>query len=426
MGRTKGRRVIALAGALFALSLAGALATLAVIVALGVKTLGLRDDRALQKLERPGDLEHYPLVSVVVPVRNEERNVEPLLKSLLELDYPHYEVVLVDDASTDRTVELIDRLREGYDHIRLIDTQAVAVDDRSEFKSGKAWVLAQAAREAKGEWLLFVDADTRHRPDTLWRAMAFARRHDLPAFSGSGIYRNPGFWGEVFEAALYIAVFFSIPLRRVHDPADREVGWMNGQFILLRRDAYEEIGGHGALRRCAQDDLAMGRLLKERGVRYRFLPGAGLYECVNYVGWREAHEGWARLIAAGTPWLGRGRPFMLGSLALLALIALLPILTVPVAWLTGLGDHAAGVSLKTLSLIHLGLVLYLQTASRAGMKLPVWRSIVFPVGALLSMATMITAYRIRFSGGSYLLRGRPLRPDDPREVFAEPAGEGRK
>jgi chlorobactene glucosyltransferase len=409
--------VTVLAAALFAASLAGALITLGVIVGLGLKTLSLRDDRELQKLERPEDLDSYPMVSVVVPVRNEERNVEPLLRSLLELDYPPYEVLLVDDASTDRTVEIIDELRRGHEFVRVIDTTSVAKDDRDEFKSGKAWVLAQAAREAKGEWLLFVDADTRHRPDTLWRAMSFVRARELPAFSGSGIYVNPGFWGEVFEAALYIAVFFSIPLRRVHDRADREVGWMNGQFILLRRDAYEQIGGHAALKRCAQDDLAMGRLLKERDVPYRFLPGAGLYECVNYVGWREAHEGWARLIAAGTPWLGRGRPFMLGSLVLIALMALVPVFTVPLAWLTELGTYTAGLSLSTLTLIHLGLVLYLQTASRAGMKLPVWRAILFPVGAALSFVTMMTAYRIRFSGGTYMLRGRPLTPDDPNEVF---------
>lgn len=416
----------ALAGALFALSLAGALAGVAVIAGLAIKTVGLRADRELQKLERPRDLDRYPLVSVIVPVRNEERNVAPLLTSLLELDYPRYEILLVDDASTDSTVEIIDALREGHDRVRLIDTATVARDERSEFKSGKAWVLAQAAREAEGEWLLFVDADTRHRPDTLWRAMSFVRRHDLPAFSASGIYINPGFWGEIFEAALYIAVFFSIPLRRVHDRRDREVGWMNGQFILLSRDAYEEVGGHGALRRCAQDDLAMGRLLKERGVPYRFLPGAGLYECVNYVGWREAHEGWARLIAAGTPWLGRGRPFMMGSIAALALIALVPIIAVPAAHLSDLGSFEAGISLRTLSLIHLGLALYLQAASRAGMKLPLWRSIFFPAGALLSAMTMITAYRIRFSGGTYTLRGRALRPDDPREVFADPPGEERE
>lgn len=415
----------ALAAALFALTALGALTLLAVTVALVVKAASLGAERELLALTRPTDAElaALPRVSVIVPVRNEARNVEAAIRSLLASDYPNLEVLLVDDASTDDTVAIARRVLGELDpagaRARLVDLAEVAVGERSAFKSGKAYVLSEAARQASGEWLLFADADVRHHPDALWRSMTFATRNGLSAYSASGVYPNPGFWGEVLEGTLYVVVFFAIPLRAVNDPAARHLGWANGQYILVERGAYERIGGHAALAGFAQDDLAMGRLFKEHELPYRFLPGAQLYTCVNYVDLDEAHRGWARLIAAGTPWLGRGRPFFGTVLAALLLAAVLPPLTAALAWSGVLPPFALGpVSLRGLALGLLIAGVVFQALNRASMKLPLWRSLLAPIGALLCCRTLLAGYRARFSAGAIELRGRTLTTDDPAALTA--------
>lgn len=408
---------------LSALSLAS---TLLVLAALARQGAALRLDEQLRALPRPADLGGLPRVSprpqvtIVVPVRNEERNVGPLLRALLQLDHPAFEVLLADDASTDRTLEVAREVAGGDARVRILDMQQVARDERAAFKSGKAFVLAQAAREAQGEWLLFLDADTRQRPDALWRALELCRLHGLQAFSSSGVYVNPSLWGEVLEATLYVALFLSIPLRRVNDPADRDVGWANGQFVLVRRDVYERLGGHGALRAFAQDDLAIGRLFKERDVPFRFCPDGRLYECVNYVTWDEADRGWTRLVAAGTPWLGHGRPFFLRTLLLLLLSGLVPVIVCPLAWAGPWGLAAVGpVTARALASAALGLALFLQAAVRLNMKLSLWRTVLLPVGTLLTARVLLAAWRVRFSGAGYDLRGRTLTPDDPGLIRRE-------
>lgn len=403
--------------ALLALAGLSLLVTLFVLVALVRQSTRLRLDEELRGLERPTDLTSFPLVSVVVPVRNEERNVVPLLTALLALDYPRLELLLADDSSTDRTIELARATAGGDPRVRILDMKEVARDDRAAWKSGKAYVLAQAAREAKGEWLLFLDADTRQHPDAVWRAIESCRRHQLQAFSASGVYVNPSFWGEVLEATLYVALFISIPLGRVNDPKDPNVGWANGQFVLVRRDVYERLGGHGALAPFAQDDLAIGRLFKERGVPFRFCPDARLYECVNYVTWSEAHRGWSRLIAAGTPWLGYGRTWFAGVVFLLLTSAVLPFVLVPLAWAGPWGLASIGpVSARGLAAAALGLALFLQASVRLNMRLALWRALLLPAGALLTAWALLTGARTRFGGKGYDLRGRTLMPDDPELI----------
>lgn len=424
-----------LALALFGLTAAGALTLIAVTLALIGKATGMTADQRVQSLERPGEevLAALPKVTVVVPARNEERNVEPCLRSLFAADYPNLEILLVDDESTDGTVEAARRVLAELDpngeRARLIDLAEVARGDRSDFACGKSYVLAEAARHATGDWLLFADADVRHRADALWRSMLLVRELGLKAYSASGVYPNPGFWGEVMEGTLYVVVFFAIPLRAVNDLACRHLGWANGQYILCERATYERIGGHTAVAPFSQDDLALGRLFKEWEVPFRFLPGAQLYTCVNYVSLAEAHHGWRRQIAAGTPWLGRGRPFFAAVFAALLLTALLPVVAAALAY-GGVVPNVvvAGVSLKGLALGQLIGGVVFQALNRLSMKVPVWRAVLAPVGALLCCRTLVAGYRDRFAAGVAVFRDRELAMDDPdeitRRVAAARADEG--
>ena len=377
---------------------AGPLFTLWVFFLLVWQTKALTSDRRFLALERPLDLESYPMISVIVPARNEERNIVRCVHSLFGFDYPRFEVLVADDGSTDRTAELVQAMAKDRLKLRLLED--IPSEDRNEWVTQKGFVLWKSVKEAKGEWILFVDADTVHKPDGLWRLVAFAKQENLGALSGSGVYVNPGFWGEILEGFLYIPVFLAIPLRKVHDPTER-VGWMNGQCILFKRSVYEKIGGHQAIKDCALDDMAMGNFLKKAHIPYRFLPTAQLYECQNYVGLKEAYRGWARLLAGGSAWLGLGKRYFIGSMGVVFITSIFPFLVYPFAT----------ASTKPLLLLQMGLVIGLSALNRYSMKIPVWKAIFTPLGALFTLWVYGAGYRIRFGTGTYELRGRIMKTD---------------
>jgi chlorobactene glucosyltransferase len=401
---------------LIGLSALGSLVTVLVMLGLVLKSRNFTTDLELQGLTKPDDLASYPKVSIVVPVRNEERNIRRCLSTLLAFDYPSFEILTADDGSTDKTMEIVAELAKAAPEgrVRVFSTPKGEPGERETWRSGKAWVLHNAARQATGQWVLFVDADTYHKPDGLWRVMTIAKRHGLEALSASGVYVNPGFLGELQEAVIYTAIVLAMPLRKINDAAERHLGWANGQFILFERGCYERVGGHKAVQPFTQDDMAIGRLVKERGAKYRFLPAALLFDCVNYVGLGEAHRGWVRLLASGTPWLGIGRLTFVAMILGLLFATVLPPLLAVAAY--ALNEPLA----LQVALGQLGFVTLVHALIRGSMKNPIWRAIFVPVGGALALFTLIGGWRQRFSAGAIDLRGRRLVIDDEeiRKVFA--------
>ena len=155
--------MFAFAWILYGLVGLGGLVLVAVLVALARQAAAMRAEAELQGLGRESLSVGAPRVSVVVPARNEERNIAACLEALLGLDYPDFEILVVDDDSTDATAAIVAEFAARDARIRSLQLSQIARDPREGFRSGKSYVLAQAAREAQGEWLLFVDADTRQR-----------------------------------------------------------------------------------------------------------------------------------------------------------------------------------------------------------------------------------------------------------------------
>ncbi len=399
---------------MFYLAAIGLLATISIIAFQIRRASALKADRAFLKLRQLTEGAAFPRVSVIVPVHNEERNIQACLESLLALDYPLFEILVVDDQSTDRTASLIQATISNHEHgpqIRLL--QNGAGDDRSGWRSGKSFVLWNGAQHAKGDWLLFVDADTRQKKDTLWRAMTLARQLNLSAISLSGTYVNPGFWGEVLEAAIYIAVFLTMPLRRIHS-SSVPVSWLNGQFILIERKTYFTVDGHRAIRKYAFDDLAMARHLKSQKVSFRFLPAASAFECRNYVGLQEALRNWVRLLAGGSPWLGLGRGYFVLSIALFLLVGVMPFLSLFLQ-AVGLCDstHSYGISSTQLFFTQAVLVILFQGLNRMVMKMSILPALFAPIGALLCLVVYILGFRTRFIQRKIEFHSRIIDIDDP-------------
>ena len=325
----------------------GMVTTLAVIAGFFARARVLRADREFERQRRPADLSGLPSVTIIVPARNAARHIGPCLESLLALDYPRYEIVVVDDLSTDATADAV-RRAVGQSptgrNIRLVMVDDGADDEGTEWAYGKSRALWQGARQASGEWLLFVDADTQQKPDTLWRSLVFVRQHGLGALSMTGISRIPGLWGEILECIVYPAIFLVFPWVRIMDPAS-PAAWMNGQFVLFERQAYDRIGGHRAVAAFIGEDTALAVLSKNRGVRLGFLPVTKAYVSHDFEDLSQTFRGWTRRLASGGSVLRLPRLSYPVQAGVIFSVGLLPFLTVGASYLVpGGGAPVLGAS----------------------------------------------------------------------------------
>jgi cellulose synthase/poly-beta-1,6-N-acetylglucosamine synthase-like glycosyltransferase len=226
-----------------------------------------------------------PRVSIIVPARNEEDSIEQALNTLLALDYDNYEVIAVNDRSTDRTGEILDAMGESPHFSQ--DRREVGHQDFSsrlrvvhhrELPAGwlgKAHAMWTGANQATGEWLLFTDADVLFKPDSLRRALAYAEAEpaDHVVLFPRMIMKRPG---EYMMIAFFQTMFtFGHRPWKVADPStDDHMGV--GAFNLVRRRVYEAVGTYETLRMEVLDDMKLGKIVKQAGFAQRNVFGGDL------------------------------------------------------------------------------------------------------------------------------------------------------
>ena len=253
---------------------------------LGLRRLGSRRHRAAR-----GAFDALP-ISVLVPARNEERNLAACLESLLSQDYPAFEVIVLDDGSADRTAEIArDIAAEGR-------VQVLTGAPLPSGWVGKNWACHQLAAAASGRLLLFVDADTRHHPRTLSDAVA--------ALQGEGVdflsvlsRQEARTWAERLVVPLVPwsqHTFFPIALlRRLRRPA---LATAVGQFMLFRREAYDAVGGYERVRGSAVDDWDLARAVVAEGLRWTLCDGATRITTRMYRSFGETVNGFSKNLYA--------------------------------------------------------------------------------------------------------------------------------
>src|SRR5215469_3798596 len=240
----------------------------------------------------------WPTVSIVVPARNEERNIRRCVESLLAQDYPRFDVIVVDDASTDATPRLLDDLRQSHPHGDRL--RVVRVDALPPGWAGKPHALHTGASIAEGDWLLFTDADTQHSSVALRTAMRAALTRHVDLLSLGTTQNLPDFWGRVLMPMAYMGISMLYPPAKVNDPRS-DVAIANGQFILVRRKTYRCIGGYDtpAMRATILDDRDLARAVKRGGGRMVMGDGRALVRTTMYHGLAEHWNGWGKNAYAG-------------------------------------------------------------------------------------------------------------------------------
>ncbi|HKV85666.1 MAG TPA: glycosyltransferase family 2 protein [Ktedonobacterales bacterium] len=341
-----------------------------------------------------------PLISVIVPARNEERNIVGCVESLLAQSYSRFEVIVVDDGSTDGTPALLTRLahenRSGH------ELRVVRVETLPEGWAGKPHALHMGTLEARGDWLLFTDADTRHRPGSLAASVMAARSRGLDMLSLGTMQDLPDFWGRVLMPLAYMGISLMYPERAVNDPKS-PVAIANGQFILIQREMYERVGGYAApeLRATILDDRDLAMAVKRDGGRMAILDGRELVSTRMYQTLGEHWDGWGKNAYAGSR---GGLPFFVAMLVGLPAIAIVPFV-LPFALLSRRhrGAALAGGAAAMSALLY-------RARLNAGLGVPRRYAWTHPLGAAIFTGILARSFwRVR-SGRGVRWRGRTYQP----------------
>lgn len=234
-----------------------------------------------------------PRLSIVVPACNEADTVEPAMRSLLALDYPDYEVIAVEDRSTDETGRILDGLALEDPRLRVLH-----VTELPPGWLGKNHALQRGSEAASGEWLLFTDADVLYAPDALRRVMAAVHARPCDHIVAMPRILVEGFWERAFVG--YFMTMFSFRFRTWQASWKRGWGYVGvGAFSMVRTAAYREMGGHGALPMEVADDIKLGKLIKRSGYRQQMVEAAELIRVRWLIGLRGAVDGLTKNAFAG-------------------------------------------------------------------------------------------------------------------------------
>jgi chlorobactene glucosyltransferase len=322
----------------------------------------------------------FPRVSVLVPARNEARNIAACVTSLLAQDYPDFEVIVLDDHSTDDTSRILAQLARTGSRLRVLKGASLPED-----WLGKHWACQQLAQAATGKLILFTDADTRHAPDMLRASVSalLAEGADLvTAFPREEVVT----WGErLLVPVIGFGIFTFIPIRLVQKLRWPALSITIGQFMLFRRAAYDAVGGYEAVGSEVVDDVCLGRRIIASGREWRLLDGTRHVSCRMYHGFWEAVAGFSkslfavfdyRILPYVFGWLLVGTAFIEPAVALVSRWLRHPVTSIPL-------EYAA---------LSVGLSISLWMIAFRRFKFPAYLVFYYPLSLALFIAVAARSF----------------------------------
>ena len=338
----------------------------------------------------------WPKVSVIVPCRNEATGVETAMSSLLAQDYPDLEIVAVDDRSEDETGALLDALAAKDSRLTVLH-----IKDLPEGWLGKNNALQQGASRASGPWLLFADGDVVFEPAALKRSVSFAEAHGLGHFVALPQFEAHGFLERAFVSTFAIALSIKLDPARLCVPKTWAYVGV-GAFGLVRREAWEKIGGHQRLAFEVADDLKLGLLLRRGGIAQGCLTADGMVRVRWQHGLIASLRGLEKNAFAGCEWNTALAVLAVGGVISAALLPYAPLFLALPGWTHPLALIAAlvpillvGASARRLSggsglegllapvgAVTLGCVIAWSTLLALVRRGIVWRGTFYPLAEL--------------------------------------------
>ena len=342
--------------------------------------------------------DHLPPVSILVPARNEEDNIATCVLSLLEQDYPAFELIILDDHSTDQTGSILADLAR-----RQPDLTVIAGKPGAESQTGKNWACCQLVQKAGGELLFFTDADTIHHPKMLRRAVAALVGEGADLITGYPRQILGSFCEKLLVPFFSWAVMVFFPLGIAYSIKSPLFTTAVGQMMLFKREAYHKIGGHAGVSSSIVDDLSLARKIHVSGFKWRVMDVADLISCRMYRTSKQALEGFTKNLFAAFEF--RLLPFLFAFLWL-AILFLEPVLIMILNAL-GYAQLAQPEQLTTCILLAAAVwaVPYFH------LRLPIWLAIFYP---LTIIANEISALRSLLASlrGELIWKDRVIQPSN--------------
>jgi chlorobactene glucosyltransferase len=360
----------------------------------------------------PPAADEAPLVSIIVPARNEAKNISMCVASLMNSVYPRREIIVVDDDSVDGTGDILHILEEhSSGGLRIVAGEPLPAG-----WLGKPWACWQGYQKAQGELLLFTDADTRHDDTLLGHAVGALGRRQVDMVSVLPRQLLVGFWERLIMPQIFGLIMLRYAdLRRVNRARVARDVIANGQFLLIRREAYEAIGGHEALRAEVVEDQAMAQRLVESGRRLVVAHADDLMETRMYRSLREIIDGWSKNLATGMRraapgWMAPAMPWI--AAAVIALLWVLPAGVLAASYVINIVPQ-----LEAWSLLVWELSLLFWLAILIRLRVPPLFVLGYPLAASSAVALVIRSGRrgprVEWKGRAYRLDSAEL--STPRE-----------
>jgi glycosyltransferase involved in cell wall biosynthesis len=318
-------------------------------------------------------------VTAIVPARNEEAVIGACAESLAAQSEIG-EILVIDDESTDRTAAVVLKEMETIPKLRLLEAKALPAG-----WVGKNHAVSLGARAAKGEWLLFTDADAVHSSDSAARALSIAARENAVMISFSPEQLMQTWYEKALIPYVYCRLASKFSYADVNDVA-KSVAAANGQFLMIRRDVYEAVGGHGSIASEVLEDVALARRVKGAGYRVWFGSGKGIVRVRMYRSFSAMWEGWKKNLY---PLMGNSA----GKLTREYAIAVAPISVILVAAICAFlltQSQTAALSVGVVGILALSVV-YGEGLKRSGFVVPL--ALYGIPGRLLFAGVLVASYR---------------------------------
>ena len=327
-----------------------------------------------------------PLISVCVPARNEERNIRACVEAILNQDYPNFEIIVLDDRSTDSTPSILADLASHDSRLH-----SISGSDLPKGWAGKPHALFQASASARGEWLCFVDADTFLSPATLSSCYAKAITTQADMFTIMTFQILGSFWEKVVMPLIMTALSVGFSPRKVNDPNTKDA-IANGQFILIKRSIYDAIGGHASVKNSVVEDKDISEQVKRNGHRLIVADGMKMVRTRMYTSLPEMWEGWTKNIYLGL----RDEPSLMALGIFGAFLTLLVSIFLPAWPLLGAYWHWKGggwiaTTIISESLLLWAYVIYVRVIIARKMEISSWYAFTTPLGTAVFGAMMFTS-----------------------------------
>ena len=339
-------------------------------------------------LKKSVSLQNYPRVSVLIPARNEETNVGDCIKGFLSQNYDNFEIHVLDDQSTDRTGEIIEKFGEQYPEVQAIHGKPLPAG-----WNGKNWACHQLSQHADGEILIFTDADNRPAPNAIANTVAYMQELELGFFSAFPEKVTGTLAEKLVVPVVDMFVYAGLPLWLTYFSRFPSLAAASGLWIAFTREAYQLIGGHQAVSNQIVEDVELSRLAKKRGIKILTSAGTRVVSCRMYHSFKEVWDGFSKNLFGLVGY--KMIPFFILILCLFTM-CMLPYITVWFAPLRGLAIVA----------IVMNIVMRMVLALKY--RHPFFTSVILhPFGVLLTLLIGINSF-CQVRSGRLQWKGRQI------------------